>query len=411
MLKAGILNNNEIEIPKAGTPQGGILSPLLANIYLDKFDKWIAKQWEEKKTRYKYSSQQAMIKQLNKTKLQPAYLVRYADDWCLITNSEENAIKWKERINIYLKEKLKLDLSIEKTKITNVTKNYITFLGYEYKLVPGKWRTGFVTKTRPDRNRLELKVKEIAREIKNIPLEANKLKLIHTINKINSMIRGVINYYECTSNVNLDMKKYSYYLANLSINKLRKNGGYLILCKKTSNLTSLHQEYNYKVPAIKYKDMYIGITYLSMCRFQWCQNKNQQETPYTPEGRKIYAQRSSKRPLKVRADDIFTLKLSEIASQNLSKTTDNFEYIMNRGYVFNRDRGRCKVCGNNLHTGNIKIHRINNNLNIDKINKVNNMICTCRTCYFKINNDVDISNEETGIKEKLIKYREKLNEI
>lgn len=408
MLKAGILNNNEIEIPKAGTPQGGILSPLLANIYLDKFDKWVSKQWEEKKTRYKYSSQHAMIQQLNKTKLQPAYLVRYADDWCLITNSKENAIKWKERINIYLKEKLKLDLSIEKTKITNVTKNYITFLGYEYKLVPGKWRTGFVTKTRPDRKRLKTKVKEIAKEIKDIPLEANKMKLIHRINKINSMIRGVINYYECTTYVYMDTVKYAYYLANISINKLRKNGGKLVSCKCTNNLTSVHQEYNCRVPAIRYKEMYIGITYLSMCKFRWTENKNQNETPYTAEGRKIYAQKNSKRPLKTRADDIFTLKLSEIASLNLTETIDNFEYVMNRGYVFNRDKGKCKICGNNLHSANIKIHRINRKLDIDKINKVNNLICTCRTCYSKINNNIDINNEPTKIKEKIIKYKEKV---
>lgn len=84
---------------------------------------------------------------------------------------------------------------------------------------------------------------------------------------------------------------------------------------------------------------------------------------------------------------------------------------MNRGYVFNRDKGRCKICGNNLHSGNIKIHRINQKLNIDKINKVNNLICTCRTCYSKLNNNIDINNEPIKIKEKIIKYREKLNKI
>ena len=157
--------------------------------------------------------------------------------------------------------------------------------------------------------------------------------------------------------------------------------------------------------------MYIGITYLNMCKFRWAGNKNQKETPYTAEGRKIYAQKNSKRPLKTRADDIFSLKLSEIASLNLTETIDNFEYVMNRGYVFNRDKGRCKICGNNLHSGNIKIHRINQKLNIDKINKVNNLICTCRTCYSKLNNNIDINNEPIKIKEKIIKYREKLNKI
>ena len=54
MLKAGIMG--EISENPLGTPQGGIISPLLANVYLHSMDEWIAREWENKKTRTTYSS-------------------------------------------------------------------------------------------------------------------------------------------------------------------------------------------------------------------------------------------------------------------------------------------------------------------------------------------------------------------
>ena len=77
MLKSGVMN--ELAITEVGTPQGGIISPLLANAYLHKLDKWIVREWEEKQTKHQYTniSKTATLK---KTNLKPAYLVRYADD-------------------------------------------------------------------------------------------------------------------------------------------------------------------------------------------------------------------------------------------------------------------------------------------------------------------------------------------
>ena len=78
MLKAPIQG---IGIPSKGTPQGGILSPLLANIVLNEFDWWISSQWETFKRIRQYKSDASKKNQLRKTDLKQIHIVRYADDF------------------------------------------------------------------------------------------------------------------------------------------------------------------------------------------------------------------------------------------------------------------------------------------------------------------------------------------
>jgi len=82
MLRAPIkMPNGEIEYPTRGTPQGGILSPLLSNIVLNELDWWVQNQWVEIPTRHEYSCKDSKMNMLKKhTKLKEMYIVRYADD-------------------------------------------------------------------------------------------------------------------------------------------------------------------------------------------------------------------------------------------------------------------------------------------------------------------------------------------
>jgi len=356
MLKAGIMN--EMEENPLGTPQGGIISPLLANAYLDVFDQWIASQWTHKKTKHKYSYQDSKIRALKKTNLKPAYLIRYADDWVLITNSKKNAIKWKYKISQFLKNRLKLELSEDKTLITDIRKRPIKFLGFSYKIIPGKAKKGYIPRTRPDSNRLKAKVKEIHKEIKKLKKVPDKNQFIHQINLINSQIRGICQYYQAATWVNIDLQKYADKLKYAAYKALKPHGGKWTPANQADNLLSVHQEYTTQIPAIEHENKIIGITSLSFVKWVRTRLKNQNETPFTPEGIKLYKKRTGKKPLLARADELLTLHLSKIIALGLADKIYNFEYFMNRAYAFNRDKGKCRICGQEVENHNVHIHHI-----------------------------------------------------
>lgn len=407
MLKAGIMS--ECVTNEEGTPQGGLISPLLANAYLDIMDEWVYKQWEGKKTRFPYGKPASRYEALHKTTLVPGYLVRYADDFIIVTDTRAHAMDWKNRLQKFLNENMKLTLSQEKTLITDIRKKHIKFLGYEFKMVPGKSRRGYIPRTLPDRDRLKRKVDKIAEEIKNIPRNYNREQLIAEINRINSQIRGIIQYYQCCTWVSVSTKKHSWRLQLIARRRLKQYNGEWIPAKETQNLPRVHQQYEQKIPSVKYRGIYIGFTALSFCKWERTASKNQEETPYTEAGRQLHFQRTKKKRIHARLDEMYPEQTARAIIYGKQNTLTNFEFIMNRAYVLNRDKLKCRVCGGWLITGTPYAHRINPNLPLDKVNRVNNLVSLHKKCFDVVNNpNMDISEFEPKAQKKIIGYREKL---
>ena len=407
MLKAGVMD--ECEVNEDGTPQGGLISPLLANIYLDVMDEWAANQWEKKETRYKYAGEPGRYRALRKSGLIPGFLVRYADDFVIVTDTRAHAENWKARLQAFLHNKMKLTLSQEKTLITDIRKKYIRFLGYEFKNVPGKARKGYVVRTIPDRDRLKRKADSIAKDIKKIPSNCSREKLVGEINRINSQIRGLIQYYQCCTWVNISMQKFSRRLQMVAKTRIKQYKGKWIPANQTQNLPRVHQKYKQKIPSIKYRDIYVGFTALTFCKWEKTPPKNQAETPYTEIGREINFERTKKRKIQARLDEMYSDKSARAISYGKWGKLNNFEFIMNRAYALNRDKLKCRVCGGWLIASTPWAHRVNPYLPLNQVNRVNNLVSLHKKCFYAVNNlDQDISEFDVKAQKKIKSLREKL---
>ena len=116
--------NDIVTSPETGTPQGGILSPLLSNIVLNELDWWVASQWEMMPTRVdrEYSKtdkkgnvvidrSQKWTMLREKSELKEIYIVRYADDFKIFCRDYHTAKKTYTAVVKWLKERLSLDIS------------------------------------------------------------------------------------------------------------------------------------------------------------------------------------------------------------------------------------------------------------------------------------------------------------
>lgn len=183
MLKAKIFYNGNIYDNDTGTPQGGVISPMLANVALTSLDNHI-----EKKYGWKTANSEGI------TITNP--LVRYADDFVIICKSKTIALEIKEEIKRYLQKNIGLELSEEKTKITHINKGF-NFLGFnikkhkKYKNKPCEDISDYRLLIRPEKE----KILNILDECKQVIDNNKTAKQNNLIYLLNPKIVGWANYY------------------------------------------------------------------------------------------------------------------------------------------------------------------------------------------------------------------------
>lgn len=404
-LKAGYLEDFQYNNTYSGTPQGGIISPLLANIYLHELDKFVEKQSSmfnkpaesrltaeytqicnemsyTRKRIAKATDENEKAAQILKLKQLGAQLrktpsksqtdkkivyVRYADDFLLgVNGSKEDCQHIKDELSAFIRGTLKMELSEEKTLITH-SNQYARFLGYDVRVM----RNGVIRPNgrgatqRTLSNRVELTVplqdkimrflfdnKIIAQkqngEIEPIArISLLRLTDLEIVGSFNAELRGLCNYYNMAGNF-------------CSLNYF----GYLMEYSCLKTLAAKHRSSIGKIKQ-KYRDKNGG----------WC-------IPYeTKKGTKQLhlAKYSDSRNVKNPSDTVSSVAIIH------KNTRSTFEHRLKARV--------CELCGT-TESEHYQIHHVNKIKNLKgkepwkimMISKRRKTMVLCLECHTKIHN-------------------------
>ncbi|TKJ32117.1 MAG: group II intron reverse transcriptase/maturase [Planctomycetes bacterium B3_Pla] len=216
-LQAGIMTECGMSHPVAGTPQGGIISPLLANILLtgidERYGQWTARPGENSR---KACDRRSWDRKNNRPTF---YCVRYADDFViLVEGTLEDAKTEKQRLMQFLRKELHLELSQEKTLITRAEEGF-EFLGYRV-IKEKSLRTGKpVGKLYIPKGKLQA----IRKRIKVLTSRSTIGKsLWELLRKLNPIITGWSNYYRYATGATKELNALDHWLWHRIRGWLRK---------------------------------------------------------------------------------------------------------------------------------------------------------------------------------------------
>lgn len=376
MLKAEVAG---IGFPEKGTPQGGIISPLLSNIVLNELDWWVASQWETLPSRKIYKGKElktgtvdrsSTYRALRESNLKECYIVRYADDFKIFCRKLSDAVKMFEAVKLWLKERLGLEISPEKSKIVNLKKSYSEFLGFKItattKGKDNKGKPKYVVKSLLTDKAVRKIKKKTSQTVKLIEKPINDKEEFKHITFYNSYVIGVHNYYRYATHVRKVFDKIAFQISRKFYARTKRK-----LKRHGKPLCGYIKEHYGKSREIRY------INGNPIIPLGYVQHKNPMDKKkvinnYTAEGR---------------AEIHKILETVNIAVLHYMMRNPilnrSIEYNDNRLSLYCASHGKCSITGKILEIGNIHCHhKIPYSISHD--DSYGNLILICQEAHILI---------------------------
>lgn len=361
MLKAGLIHEGEFQETDFGTPQGGLCSPLLANIYLTELDKFVSQFYE---SRSPWERKKAEL---------PCFMIRYADDAVILCKTKRDAEELKEKIQQFLQDTLQLELSAEKTLVTHAD-NGFDFLGFNIK----RWKRQGIRKVlvKPSRKAIQKFKRTMSRDSKqllSLPGET-------AIKMLNAKIRGFAEYFR-RGNAKEVFGDIDHFLWGLILHRLSQKTGkskanvaqkYLFRYNRDIN----HPQYRkYAARNFGFEDQVSGgVHMLDQLRYYKIQypNKCSQKHPYVKEDRELLNRDKKLNEL---------LKLHKKRSLQRLFGGDNwFSFRMD---VVKRQKGCCAGCKRKLTQEYTHVYFRDSSSHLERPEEEWNdyLVALCMSCY------------------------------
>lgn len=346
MLKAPIkLPSGEVIYPTMGTPQGGLLSPLLSNIVLNELDWWVASQWEKMPahTVPDYPNNKGVMNRGNayrafrRGKLKEMHIVRYADDFKIFCRNKNDASKTFFAVKTWLAERLKLEISEEKSKVVNLKNCYSEFLGFKLKAVE-KGNSYVVKSHMCDKaiNKSRDRLKTLVIRMSHAKDNSEEAMFV---NLYNASVSGLHNYYKIATHINLDCAEISRVMIAVHKNRLRKR------------ITKQGDLYGFRYIKSQYgksaQIRFVGdkplipVGYVQHKNPMW---KKRSINKYTPDGREEIHKK-----LQINTRILHALMRANDGNRSV-------EYMDNRLSLYSAQHGKCSVSGKMLELKEIHCH-------------------------------------------------------
>ena len=328
--------------PTKGTPQGGIISPLLANIVLNELDHWVESQWQNNpiavsRGRYRIIGNAEVFdkshgyRAMKRTDLKEMYIVRYADDFRVFCRTKEDAEKTMTAVTQWLKERLRLEVSPEKTRIVNARKRYSEYLGFKIRVRPKAKK--YTVQSHICDKKMEAEREKLVEQAKRIARPSQGKSPLGEIRTFNSMVLGIQNYFDIATCINLDCRIIHRQVMTVLTNRLNSEKG-CRLQREGGHMTQAEAERFGWSKMVRYVAGIDQPIYpIAFIRNKIPQHMRSAVCSYTAEGRMLIHR---------------NLQLNPFVLEGLRTTASHghsTEYTDSRISLFSAQKGKCAISG------------------------------------------------------------------